>query len=222
MESIQKTMTFERAKCVGRLLYAIGYMLNVAICCPTESKWNETKCSRQIAFENAQQKLVYWLRPLGVASLHIGIDSYRLDLTWLFSRLVGQCYVNLVHFSFSYIYFFCFFYSCFTAHIIHSTYYTKTQITQQIFTDAVNRNRFNFPSNHRGHATPVSFGRHMPVSFGRRLCGFVLLVWLHCIPKMRVVRTGPDNRYKSAKQPHPTNQESSRHGKMSPDQIKII
>jgi len=110
MESIQKTMTFERAKCVGRLLYAIGYMLNVAICCPTESKWNETKCSRQIAFENAQQKLVYWLRPLGVASLHIGIDSSRLDLTWLFSRLVGQCYVNLVHFSFSYIYFFCFFF----------------------------------------------------------------------------------------------------------------
>lgn len=36
--------------------------------------------------------------------------SSRLDLTWLFSRLVGQCYVNLVHFSFSYIYFFCFFF----------------------------------------------------------------------------------------------------------------
>lgn len=148
--------------------------------------------------------------------------SSRLDLTLLASRGSMLCKPGSL-FVFIYIFLLLFFfYSCFTAHIIRSTYYTKTQITQQIFTDAVNRNRFNFPSNHRGHATTVSFGRHMPVSFGRRLCGFVLLVWLHCIPKMRVVPTGPDNRYKSAKQPHPTNQESSRHGKMSPDQIKII
>jgi len=142
METIQKTMTFERAKCVGRSLYG---NMQYAICyCHMLSNRNETKWNAvaKSHLKMHNKNLFIGLDPVSVAWLHIRLVSSRLGSTLLASRGSMLCKPG----SLFYIYFSSFFsHFFFTTHIIRSTYYTKTQITQQIFTDAVNRNRFNFP-----------------------------------------------------------------------------
>jgi len=209
-------MTFERAKCVGRSLYG---NMQYAICyCYMLSNRNETKWNAvaKSHLKMHNKNLFIGLDPVSVAWLHIRLVSSRLGSTLLASRGSMLCKPG----SLFYIYFSSFFSHFFfyhthnTLNLLHKNPNNSTNIYGRSQQKSI-----QFSSPPRCLAPAVSFCRHIPVSFGRRLCGFVLLVCFGCTAFQRCeLRTGPDKRNKSAKQPHPR----GHHKKMSPDQIKII
>lgn len=198
-------MTFQRANCVGCSTKPHAHGMFICAICSmlyaVQPKRNETKCSRQIAFENAQQK-----------NLFIGLDPEPsssaspqciLVASRLVSRLVGQCYVNLVHFFiYLFLFFVCFFlflpHTHNTLNLLHKNPNNSTNIYGRSQQKSIQFSPVHPSLSARlfrrryARLSRLSAASLLRVPLYPSMWIFVLLVWLHCIPKMRVADPRPD------------------------------